>query len=315
MYFLFGKERFLVERRTREIRDDFLRRFAEGGVAAFDFEEAREYTAIKASAGGGLFAVPQCVIIKNPLSVPESEREQWKRTVEWLGEQNDIEVIFAEPRAVKKTDTLATFLLKQSQQKEELTLLSGSALRVLAVETLAKCDPAARFDRGAVEKLLLNTGSDAEGLIHEVEKLASYKAGGRIEVADVDALSIGVTASDIFAALDMLARGDRAGATELFRREESRAEDVYAILSMCAWQVRQLLIVREAYDIGARRAVDIASRTGISSFVAEKLLRVAERFPMSRLRSGIALLAENDVAMKTGMILPEVALDLFIWKF
>ena len=119
----------------------------------------------------------------------------------------------------------------------------------------------------------------------------------------------------IFEALDALSRGDKKRALLLFHREASGAEGAFPLLSMCAWQVRRLLQVRELFDMGVRRAGDIASKTKLPPFAVQRILGVINNFPLNRIKKGLSLLSQFDTQLKTGGMDPLVALDLFIWRF
>jgi DNA polymerase III delta subunit len=120
---------------------------------------------------------------------------------------------------------------------------------------------------------------------------------------------------NIFHALDALGRGDRKRALFLFRTETEKGEGVYPVLSMCAWQVRRLLLVREAFDKGIRRATDIVSATKLPPFTVQKALSTIEYFPLMRIKNGLTLLSDIDTALKQGKADPETSLDIFVWKF
>ena len=122
----------------------------------------------------------------------------------------------------------------------------------------------------------------------------------------------------IFQALDAMSRGERQRAFLLFTEEqagESKQESVYGLLSMCAWQLRRLIQIREAFDQGIRDAAGIARETKLPPFAVQNALRSLGGLPLSRLTSGLILLADMDAAMKIGELDPGVALDTFVWKF
>lgn len=92
-------------------------------------------------------------------------------------------------------------------------------------------------------------------------------------------------------------------------------DQAYQILSMCAWQVRRLLLIREAFDQGVRNPRDIASRTKLPPFTVQKALPTIQHFSLARMKKGLGLLSEIDTALKQGKANPLVSLDLFVWKF
>ena len=132
---------------------------------------------------------------------------------------------------------------------------------------------------------------------------------------DIEALLVAPTENNIFIALDALGRGDQKRALLLFRTETQKGDGVYPVLSMCAWQIRRLIAIREAYDRGIRRPGDIASATKLPPFTVQKAMATIEHLTLTRLKKSLALLSDIDTALKQGKADPEASLDIFVWKF
>lgn len=298
----------------------FARKYPTGETFVFDFEdEGRPEDVRRAldACEGGLFATEKMIVFLHPLVLVETAE---KRLLQFLKENvatlpKHTILLFVHVGKLKKTHPVTKALLAKMDKEEVYDALDGRALRSLMTKELAAFNGAVRFDAPALELFLAATQGDMARMFSEMEKLALFKSEGQITVADVELLIAAPEEQNIFLALDALGRGDRRQALFLFRKESSRPEGVFPVLSMCAWQVRRLLLVRDAYDRGIRRPSDIASATKLPPFTVQKAMATIEHFPLTRLKKSLALLSDIDTDLKQGKADPAVSLDLFVWKF
>lgn len=318
--FLHGEDGFRVNGRRLVLQQAFAKKYAGADVFTFDFEDRRSLSDAREAASsceGGLFASEKLVVMLHPLSL---EGESEKFIVEFLkafkkDTASKTTLLFVEPGKIKKTHSLMKQLLKDADKTEAFEKLSETEAAAYIRKELAMLDSTMSFSRDGLAAFLSVTGGSSARMRSELEKLASFKAGGTIEKEDVLTLSRMPTESAIFEALDSLGRGDKGRALSLLSREADKSEGVYPVLGMCAWQVRRMLLVRDVFDRGVRRPGDIASATKLAPFVVQKALASVNEFPLVRLKAGLTLLSEFDTRMKTGAMTPQAALDLFVWKF
>jgi DNA polymerase-3 subunit delta len=131
----------------------------------------------------------------------------------------------------------------------------------------------------------------------------------------VDLFVNGSVKAAVFEALEALSSGRKAQALKLFVDQLTKGENALYLLSMCAWQLRNLLRVADGYAQGMRTAPILAKQLKLHPFVAQKLLRQISGFPMERLKKGLSLLADLDLQAKSGFLDPKLALDMFVVKF
>ena len=318
--FLHGEDKFLVGRRKRALVSAFVKKYAAAEVFVFDFEDQGGVTDVKRALGaceGGLFAAEKMVVFLHPFVLGEAAE---KILIDFLKEHAAVLpektiLLFVHDGKIKKTHPLTKQLLAKMDKEEVYDALDGKALQNFIEKELAFFNDQVRFESEALRMFLALTEGDMTRMISELEKLATFKSTGVIGREDIDMLLSLPEEQNIFQALDALGRGDRKQALFLFRKESSHAEGVFPVLSMCAWQVRRLLLVREAYDRGIRRPSDVAAATKLPPFTVQKAMATIESFSLSRLKHGLALLSDIDTAFKQGKADPEVSLDLFVWKF
>ena len=318
--FLHGEDEFLVSRRKRTLVQAFTKKYIAAEVFVFDFEDQGSAQDVKRALGaceGGLFATEKMVVFLHPFMLEEiSEKLLIKFLKEHAGALPERTILlFVHVGKLKKTQPLTKLLLAEKDKEEIYDALQGKAFENLVIKELAAFNNQVQFDGRALPLFIALTQDSTARMIAELEKLATFKSEGIITTDDIEALLAYPVGGDIWSALDALGRGDRTRALLLFRQESDKSEGVYPVLSMCAWQVRRLLLVREAFDRGIRRSSDIVSATKLPPFTVQKAVAAIEHFPLSRLKHGLALLSDIDTAWKQGKADPEASLDLFVWKF
>lgn len=317
--FLHGEDEFLVGRRKRTLMQAFKKKYAGAEVFVFDFEDQGMLPDVKRALDaceGGLFASEKMVVFLHPGVLGDASEKLMtgflKEHAPELPEHTIL--LFVHAGKIKKTQPIFKSLLSRMDKEEVYDALEGNALRNLVMRELAVFNKDVQFDGRALQLFLALTEADTARMMTELEKLATFKSEGVLTEDDVRMLMVVSEESTIFNALDALGRGDRKQATFLFRKESDKGDGVFSVLSMCAWQVRRLLLVREAFDRGIRRPADIVSATKLPPFTVQKAMVAIEHFSLLRLKKGLALLSDIDTAIKTGKADPETSLDLFIWK-
>ena len=180
--------------------------------------------------------------------------------------------------------------------------VSKRALPSWVAEQLARRGVEA--DPDACRALVELVGEDVAALAGEVDKLATWAAGDRITLREVETLVAARSEPAIFELTDAWGRRDVPGvlgACEaiLDRSERSRRDELARVAGALAAHVTR---VRACQALAAEgvRARDAAARLKVHPFVAEKAFAHAGRFSVEELRGAIVRLAELDHAVKGG---------------
>lgn len=161
----------------------------------------------------------------------------------------------------------------------------------------------------AVEELANFLGNDLRLLDQEIEKLVTYARERPIEKEDVDLLVSQVQVATIFSLVDALGHRDSQKATLYLHGLMDAGQPLLYIFFMITRQFRLLLEAKELQIEGLGRQA-IQTRLGLHPFVAQKLAEQAGNFSRSRLEAIHHRLLEVDIAIKTGQMEPQLALDL-----
>ena len=149
-------------------------------------------------------------------------------------------------------------------------------------------------------------------LDNELEKLAAYALGRRIESADVEALVWDEDVADIFKFIDAISIRNGEDAFRFVRGVLVRGESPLVVLSHMARQTRLMIQAKEHADLSNDA---LAQHIGVHPFVAKKALQQAQRFQMSELLGAHEAVLQADVAIKTGQMDDVTALDVLVAAF
>ncbi len=171
-----------------------------------------------------------------------------------------------------------------------------------------------RVDRGGEARLGALVGDDARTLASEVAKLAAYVGDRKvITAADVDAVVTRVASDPFFALGNAVEARDLPGALGVLDRAIADGASPFMLLGSLAGTVRRLVVERErarrvagderigSYDAWQATVLPTIDDLGERKpYGLWKKYEASMRFTRGGLLSGLAALADADVAMKSG---------------
>jgi DNA polymerase-3 subunit delta len=204
-------------------------------------------------------------------------------------------------------------LLKQLSPRAEVRsfpLLKDERLRQWIRQGVA--EQGATISPEAVDLLAKLVGGNLWVMSSEINKLALFASGRRIEAEDIKAVVSSAQETSVFAMVDAILDSKAGVAEQLLEQLLERGASTAYLLVMLSRQVR--LIVQAGALRRQRRAdVEIQDRLGLASeFALRKTLDQAQRYPLGRLREVYDKLLEADLAIKTGKYEGGLALNLLI---
>jgi DNA polymerase III delta subunit len=186
----------------------------------------------------------------------------------------------------------------------------------------------------AIQILIGLVGYDLWQIDSEVDKLINFKAGEKspllfkegsgggsmggapatIEEADVASLVKGNFDDNIFALTDAIGARDKSLAAKLLEEQfELGANEIY-LLTMITRQIKIILQVRQALDLG-QSSRQIISELKQNPYVVQKAIEQARHFSLNALKIIFDKLVEIDFKIKTGQGEARVLLNLLMAKF
>ena len=218
-------------------------------------------------------------------------------------------LVFVERGAVSAGNPLLKLLREVKATLHEFPLLTGPALT-------AWIDKQVRSAGGdisprAAETLGAFVGGNLRSLAQEIDKLGAYAGKRRIEEGDVQRLVADAREVKVWTLTDALAARNRDAAIGVLHQLLDDGGQAPVLMAMIARQFRNLMLIKEMADERLSPEA-IAGQLKIHPYVVQKALATARSFSYERLDAIYHRLLETDLAIKTGRLEPDLALDLLV---
>lgn len=166
-----------------------------------------------------------------------------------------------------------------------------------------------KLGQAEARRLVEVAGPEQRSILTELEKLAVYKGGGKLEMEDIEEVCWVSPEVKVWDLTDALGGKDRAGTfrnlEELMAERGSPSPVFFAV----ATHLRRLHEVVAAAERG-EDPIKAAAALGLKPFPAKKIARQSQDFTASGLKKAIAVLAELDADLKgRDDLRPDLALE------
>jgi len=291
LIFLYGSDTYRARRKLWEITEKYQNtNKTPVGITSWDcsFVDVSDITQVLLTPS--LFQEKKLHIIENAFL-----RKEWE---EEALEQDDHIIVFFEQGTPDKRTTLYKYLSRKALV-QEFALLEGTKLTQWIQREFSSYGVSAPQD--VVDKLALEVGNDLWQLSSEIQKLVAFGQGA-VEKHDVSLLVKQNLQTNIFATIDAIAAKNKKKALDLIFEHSEKNDSPFYILSMLAYQFRNLLAVKDAKD---------PRQLKLHPYVLQKSLRAAQLFSREELERVYKKLFQIDVQTKTGQVDAQMALYLF----
>jgi len=217
-------------------------------------------------------------------------------------------ILFYEEGEPATQDKFFTFL-KEKTKSQFFPLLSGEKLKNWVKKELMHRQ--IQIEPLALEKLVNFVGNDLWQMVNEIEKLANYKKGSLIKVADVELLIKPKITTAIFKTIDALAQRNKSQGLYLIHQHLAKGDNALYLLSMITFQFRNLLIIKDLIE-RQQPYYALAKITGLHPWVLQQTYQQAKKFSLTELKKIYQKILQVDLDIKTGRLDPPTALDLLI---
>ncbi len=167
----------------------------------------------------------------------------------------------------------------------------------------------AEIERPALNRLIELAGEDQWRLSNEIAKLAAYRP--KITVESVNELVEEGSSETIFNLVEAMTAGKVDVALRGYHDLRTAGQNEMYILSMVTWQLRNLLLAKAA---GNTTAPQLAKTTGMSPYVAGKMLAKRNLFTEEQLKTGFLAAVDTDYQIKTGVGAADVLVEQLILR-
>jgi len=161
-----------------------------------------------------------------------------------------------------------------------------------------------------VRALAESVGENLWSLSHEIEKLLLYAGGRPITEQDVVDLVNEAREVNVFRLIDALLRGEPSGGRWLHRLLEEGEKPV-RILFLLTRRLGTVVRAKDLLEQGLSLG-QIQERLGLSEYPLRQAVEQARNFSWSRIREIYHRILEADLAIKSGRLGDELALDILL---
>jgi len=235
--------------------------------------------------------------------------ERWRGLADYAQRMPDTTTLVLVDEEVSADNPLLKALSSAGQVREFRSLRPGAVLQWILERAQ---NQSIDISPSAARLLADLVGNNLWVLASELEKLAAYAQGRRIEGADVRALVSEARQVNIFAMVDAIVERRAAVALRLLRQLTTAGAEGGYLLAMVVRQYRLIIQARELMTAGLP-SQEIGQRLGVASeFVLQRILDQAQRYSLSRLKAAYRRLLEADAGVKRGQYGEELALELLV---
>lgn len=257
-----------------------------------------------------MFREKKLIVVRSALSskpFQEAFLEYSKKTE--LTDDKEIMIIFFEGPLEKEKQSAFFKALSVIAKTQEFLPLTGAKLRMWVGSEFASLGT--DVSPAVATQLIEYIGNDLWRLRNEIRKLVSYSR--RPTEKDVVTLVKPRIETNIFATIDAFAARNKKEALRLLHGHLEEGAAVPYLLSMLAYQVKNLLMMK---DMGERKKADattLGKMLKLHPFVVKKSYIQAQKFTLPELKKIYRLLHEVDKDVRLGRKDPKLALELLVF--
>ena len=299
LVFLYGEDTFRSRQKLNEIQKRYEGVHEQGvNLKQIDCSDL-EFLDLQAELRGqSLFREKKLLIFTNVFENVALTKSLFE-SKKLLEGQNDV-IVFFQEGAPKPSDPLFKFLLKNSNS-QEFAFLQKTSLKKWIIREFQKYHTDIGLE--AVDMLATEMGNDLWRFSNEIKKLAALARSNNslVQTSDVKEILGANMETNIFALIQDIARKNKKKALEQLALHLQKGESPLYLLSMIAFQFRNVLIIRE-----------MGRKSKLHPFVVKKTLVLAQAFTLEELKRIYQKIFEIDLGIKTGIMTPDLALQVFI---
>ena len=315
--FLYGIDSYRLKQKLNEI----IKKYKEVNqnrliLKYFDFREDDFDGFEKETQSASIFKRKKLIILKNVFFNQDIQ----KKFLDWVEKavkQRWPEIILlSEQGFIPQNNSFLFKALKKYGKCQEFKPLGNAELKKWAKRELKSYQ--AEINPEALEQLIRFTGNNLWHLSNEIKKISAFKKfsnngqtsreAERIGKQDIELLVRAKIEINIFKTIDALAEKKNKQFLILLAKHLKKGDAPLYILSMIAYQVRNLLIVKSFLE-DKKTYSQILKESKLHPYVARKTIEQAKRFSLNELKKIYKKIFLADLNIKTGKIEPETALN------
>lgn len=318
--FLHGPDTYRSRQKLNEIIEHYKKIHKSGLNLRYLDRENLNFIDFKSEMETSSMLGEKKLIVLKDIFVNKDFQEEFLKQREKFVNSDNIILIYEK----KKIDENAPFFkfLKGHSKSQEFELLEGQKLKNWVVKKFGKYQ--VQIDPKAIDEIINFVGNNLWQMESEIKKLVNYKNGPaaakasagkqKIEVKDVELLVRPKIETDIFKTIDAISEKKKSRALALLHQHLEKGDAPLYLLAMINFQFRNLLMIKSRQLGGEFYAnyMEIPKELGLHPYVVKKTIQQARKFSLEELKKIYRKIFQVDLAIKTGKMEPEIALDMLI---
>ena len=237
------------------------------------------------------------------------QHDELKAIAAYIPQMTDSTVLVLTDSGISPGNSLLKGISDRAEVRS-FPLLRGKKLQQWVQEHLKNKGDSASPQ--AVDLLAKLIGGNLWTMAGEIEKLALFTAGRRIEEEDVRLVVSQSQEANVFAMVDAIIELKARTAQQLLQQLLQKGAAPVYLMAMLSRQIQLIVRAGELRNQGKSEA-EIQARLGMASeFALRKTLEQAARYRLERLKVVYHRLLETDLSVKTGQRDGELALTILI---
>jgi len=295
IFLLYGPDEYRLNEKLKEIISHYVEKYGSFLVVEkIDLACEQENLFWNNFRQTSLFSQRKVLVVENVFSNVILKKNFLKKAKE-LSKAEHI-IFFVERKEIKAKDPL--FLaLKENGKVQEFAFLTGKKLEDWAKEQVALAG--STISNEALGILLNQTKNNTWLLFNELQKLVAFQK--EITKKDIDILAKPNIEIEIFKIIDAILTANKKEALKALQRYFDSQESLFYLLSMLAFQARNLLLVKLTQTQNNIQPQALS----MHPFVFKKASLVVRNVPLVKLQDLIKKIFLADLKIKTGLLSPE----------
>ncbi len=307
IYFIYGEDSYRSKRKLEEIVLSYKEKNKSGlNLNYIDAKENSLADFLNNLKVVSMFSEKKLAVFKGVFGNTKFQ-EDFLENIKSIEDAKEIIIVYEDNVPDKRTKLFKA--LQKSAKCQEFNNLQPALLKKWVVQEFAK--KKAKIDPEALDLLVGFAKNDLWKMVNEINKLSDYRADGVIKKEDVELLVKPDAENDIFKTIDALASKNKKLALNLLHKHLDNGDNPLYLLSMIAYQFRNLLIIKDLSAQGGP-ASGWQKKSGLHPFVVQKSYSLCSQFSMPELKKIYLKIFQIDLDIKTGKVDPETALDLLL---
>lgn len=303
IFFFYGPNSYAARQQIAKMRDEYVRKTGgDMGLERLDGAKLPAGQLVSALQAAPFLATSRLVIIED------------------LGQNKSVAATIGDILPTIPSSTVAVFYDSAPDQRTTYFKTLSAAAKTVKFEALATSQLAkwiesevksagAAIEPEARQQLMERCGDDQWRLAAEIAKLAAYDSN--ITSKSVELLVESSSQQTIFDLVDAMAAGQSSKALTTYHKLRGDGVHEMQILNMVNWQLRNYLL---AVTAGKISSGDLAKQTGMSPFVAGKVLGKRHLYTEDVLKKAFLDSVDTEYKIKSGQGGSDVLVEQLIYR-